>query len=189
VDTRNIPLPKGEIRWVFPNLADTTESEAVRQALLDADATLHRVGRVLGADADHEVLGIPMNRIYFQRLGPEPDYPVTVLMAEGGSDQVEVFVLCTPGDAERPSRRPGQHRRPGPPWLVDAGISVSCDSGTCAGHPVSHWSGVLRDDPVATASDVRAAAAWLLDQVTQESEMSLRARDPLRGHDPQQRSD
>jgi hypothetical protein len=186
VDLRSVALPTGDVRWVFPSLAEEAELNAVRQALVAADDIVYRVGQVLGARSDAEIGGVPINRFYYQRLGPEPDLPVTVLVAEGGSDQIEVCVLCAPGDVGQPMRRPVPYRRPGPPWLVEAWVSVSCESdpSACGSHVVCLWPGELQDHPVATALEVQMAAAWLLELVTHETEISLRARDSRRGHLP-----
>jgi hypothetical protein len=186
MDPRNVLLGCGDVRWVFPILAEVAELDAVCHALAAADELIFCVGQVLGARPDAEIGGVPMNRFYYQRLGPEPDYPVSILIAEGGSDTISVSVLCLPGDPDKGTRRSAPLLEPGPPWWVDAAISVSCDSDpmTCAGHDISTWSGMLQQNPVAAAEEVMAAAAWLRDLVANETEESLRARDPNRGHTP-----
>lgn len=109
-----------------------------------------------GQDPTH-VKGVPLNRLYYQRLGPEPELPVTVLLAEGGSDQIFVSVVCAPaGNAP--------YLRPGPPWQVNTTISISCDSDpkSCTGHEIDTRTGRPVGSAIEAAAEVLAATEWLL---------------------------
>jgi hypothetical protein len=177
--SREVPLPLGEIRWLFPALADRTERQRVQQLLNAADEALYRLGQRLGARPDARLWGVALNRFYYQRLGPEPDFPVTILAGEGGSGRIRVDVLCAPAG-------PGPYLHPGPPWQVDTTVSLRCDSDSagCGGHQVDTRTSPLAETPVAAATEVQAATAWLLQRLANETEDSLRRHDPDRGHAP-----
>ncbi|MFG1872489.1 hypothetical protein [Micromonospora arborensis] len=176
---RHIPLPLGEVGWLFPALADRTEHDRVRQLLQSADETLFRVGQRMGARSDAQLWGVPLNRFCSQRLGPEPEFPVTILAGEGGSSQIWVDVLCAPAGSM-------PYHRPGPPWQVHTTISLSCDSDPtgCGGHQVDAQTSPPVETPLGAATEVYAATEWLLQRLANESEGSLRKHDPKRGHPP-----
>jgi hypothetical protein len=136
-------------------------------------------GQRLGAHPDAQLWGVPLNRFRYQRLGPEPEFPVTVLAGEGGSDQIWVDVLCTPAGS-------GPYHRPGPPWQVHTTISLSCDSDPtgCGGHQVDAQTSPPVETPLGAATEVQAATAWLLQRLADETEDSLRKHDPNRMHPP-----
>jgi len=179
VTSRDIPLPLGEVGWLFPALADRAEHDRVRQHLQAADETLFRLGQRLGARPDAQLWGVPLNRFRYQRLGPEPEFPVTVLAGEGGSDPIWVDVLCAPAGSM-------PYHRPGPPWQVRTTISLSCDSDPtgCSGHQVHTQTSPPVETPLEAATEVQAATTWLLQRLADETEDSLRKHDPNRRHPP-----
>lgn len=180
--SRDIALPLGEVGWLFPALADRTEHDRIRQLLQVADETLFGLGQRLGARPDAQLWGVPLNRFRYQRLGPEPEFPVTILVGEGGSDQIWVDVLCAPA-------RSGPYLRPGPPWQVHTTISLSCDSDPtgCGLHQVDAQTSPPVETPLGAATEVQAATAWLLQRLADETEDSLRKHDPNRRHPPEPR--
>jgi hypothetical protein len=180
VTSREVPLPLGEIGWLFPTLADHAEHKRVRQLLQAADEALYRLGQRLGAQPDAQLWNVPLNRFYYQRLGPEPEFPVTILAGEGGADQICVDVLLAPAGH-------GPYHRPGPPWQVHTTVFLRCDSdGTGCGlhHQVDTRTSSLFETPIAATTEVQAATAWLLQRLANETEESLRRHDPDRGHPP-----
>jgi hypothetical protein len=176
MDPRNVPLPDGVVGWVFPGVV-AAEAERVAAILTEADDILHRAGQIQGAAADATVGGVPLNRFYYQRLGPEPDFTATVLMAEGGHDLIETFVGCLPGG--------GPIAAPGPPWRVFATITLPCDSDAASWHrhEVLLWEREHAQNPLDAAHQVLAAASWVLDHAS-DTPAALRQLDPLRGHQP-----
>ncbi|MEU8419578.1 hypothetical protein AB0C15_01715 [Micromonospora sp. NPDC048835] len=177
--SRNIPLPLGEPGWLFPALADRGERDAVRQLLRSADETLFRVGQRLGARPDAQLWGVTLNRLHYQRLGPEPEFSVTILVGEGGADDIWVDVLCAPAGS-------APYHRPGPPWQVHTTISLSCDSDPigCGVHQIDARTSPPVETPLGAATEVHAATEWLLRRLADESEGSLRQHDPNSGHPP-----
>jgi hypothetical protein len=182
VTSRDVSLPLGEVGWLFPALADRREHDQVRQLVQAADETLYQLGRRLGVRCDAQLWGVPLNRFRYQRLGPEPELPVTILVSEGGSDQIFADVLCGPSGG-------GPYIRPGPPWQVRTTISLCCDSDPigCRGHVVEARSSPHLATPIEAATEVQAATAWLLRRLLNETEHSLRELDPDRGHPPSPR--
>jgi hypothetical protein len=179
VTSREIPLPLGEVSWLFPALADPSEHDRVRQLLHAADEALFRLGQRLGARPDAQLWGVPLNRFRYQRLGPEPQFPVTVLMGEGGSDQIWVDVLCLPAGS-------GPYHHPGPPWQVHTTIALDCDSdpiSSCRHYVYAHTSLPIKT-PLGAASEVHIATTSLLQRLADQTEESLRKQDPKRGHPP-----
>ncbi|MFB9179391.1 hypothetical protein ACFFX1_14735 [Dactylosporangium sucinum] len=177
--SRYIPLALGEVGWLFPALTERTEHDRVRELLQAADETLYRLGQQLGARPDAQLWGVPLHRFHYQRLGPEPEFPVTILAGEGGADQIWVDILCAPVGR-------GPYHRPGPPWQVHTTISLSCDSHPtiCGVHQVDARTGPPVETPIEAATEVQAAAAWLLQRLAAETADSLRKHDPNRGHPP-----
>ncbi|WP_326557245.1 hypothetical protein [Micromonospora sp. NBC_01796] len=98
-----------------------------------------------------------LNRFRYQRLGPEPEFPVTILTGEGGSNQIWVDVLCAPAGSM-------PYHRPGPPWQVHTTISLSCDSDPtgCGGHQVDAHTSTPIETPLNAATEVHTATEWLL---------------------------
>jgi hypothetical protein len=179
VTSRDIPLPQGEIGWLFPARADRTECDHIRHLLEAADETLFRLGQRLGARPDAKLWGVPLNRFRYQRLGPEPEFPVTVLVGEGGSDQIWLDVLCAPAGS-------GPYQHPGPPWQVHTTISLVCDSDPtgCGGHEIAARTSPHVETPLGAATEVQAATAWLLERLAHETEDTLRKHDPNHRHPP-----
>lgn len=180
VTARDVVLLDGDVRWLFPTLTDPAEQIRVRDVLQAADDAVYRLGQLLGAPADAQVRGIPLNRLVYQRLGPEPEFPVTVLMAEGGTGQILTDLFCAPPG-------PGPYRCSGPSWRVDATIALSCDVDpqSCSGHEIDTRFGPIVDTPAEAAAEVQAAAEWLLQRLAHETEQSLLAGDRrLRHRDP-----
>lgn len=180
---RTVPLPVGDVDWLFPTQADgadRAERERVRQLLDAADEDLHGLGQRLGADPDARLWDVSLNRFYYQRLGPEPEFPVTILVGEGGADRICVEVVLAPAG-------PGPFHSPGPPWQIRTTVFLRCDSadpGCSHGHVVDARTGPPVETPLAAAGEVRAATRWLLNRLAGETEDSLRAHDPDRGHPP-----
>jgi hypothetical protein len=182
--TRHVPLPQGDICWLFPTLTDTAEQDTVHRILRATDAVVYQVGEGLNARSDASFMGMPLNRLVYSRLGPEPELPVTLLVAEGWSDQICVDVMLAPV-----GRNP--FTRPGPPWEVDAMIGVRCDSDPdfCRWHWVEERRVESIGRPMVAATELQLASEWLLQRIREETEQSLRARDPKRGHPPKPRND
>jgi hypothetical protein len=182
MSSREIPLPLGEIGWLFPALADQMEHQRVQHLLQAADEALYRLGQQLGARPDARLWNVPLNRFYYQRLGPEPEFPSTILAGEGGSGQLRIDVLCTPAGC-------GPYLRPGPPWQVHTTIFLRCDSDSigCGRHQVDARTSPPVQTPIAAATEVHAATAWLHQRLANQTEDSLRMQDPDREHPPAHR--
>jgi hypothetical protein len=176
---RDVTLSLGDVRWLFPALTDRTEHDQVGQVLRAADRTLFDLGQRLGARPDAQIGGVPLNRLLYQRLGPEPDFPVTILVSEGGSEEIWVEILCTPAGS-------GPYLRPGPPWQTTATILLGCDSdpSNCAGHSIDVWASRPVESPLAASSAVMAATEWLRQRLSSVTAESLRSQDPQLGHPP-----
>lgn len=180
VTSREVPLPLGEIGWLFPSLVDPAGHQRLRQLFQAADEALYRLGQWLGAPANAQLWNVPLNRFYFARLGPEPEFPVTILAGEGGHGQICVDVLLAPAGL-------GLYHRPGPPWQVHTTIFLRCDADdpSCGLlHQVDARTSPLVETPIEAATEVQAATAWLLQRLANETEESLRRHDPERGHPP-----
>jgi hypothetical protein len=180
VTTRVLVLARGDLTWLFPTLTDPAEHNRVRELLEAADDAFYRSGKRLGAQPDAQLWDVPLNRFYYQRLGPGPVPPVAILVGEGGTDRIRTQVLLTPAGH-------GPYLRPGPPWQADARVFLRCDSadpGCGEGHVVDARTSPPALTPVAAAVEVRAATEWLLRRLANETESSLRAQDPDRGHPP-----
>lgn len=177
MDPRNVPLAAGHVSWIFPAILDTAEAARIATTLAEADDTLYRAGQFQGADADASIGGIPLNRFYYQRLGPQPDFTATALMAEGGHGQIETFIGCIPGS--------GSTATPGPPWRVHAIIDLPCDLDPESWH--RHQVLVFEPEPAQTPLDaahhILAAAVWILNHA-HDTPTALRMIDPHRGHEP-----
>ncbi|MFI8184764.1 hypothetical protein ACIF70_30210 [Actinacidiphila glaucinigra] len=156
-----IPLSRGDVHWVFPDLEDT---DAVAGALTTADALVSRLAGHLGVRAG--------------RTGSVLEY----LRLEG---HVLAGVF---GCAERPEvsfharlyfpRRCLWDLRWGPPWDVEAEVRVPCDRETdCGGHTlaVSEHTYVT---PVDSARGLVRATTWLLTQGVSRPPDAWRSLDP-----------
>lgn len=175
-----VPLPLGDVGWLLPTLTDPAERNHVTRLLAAADDGLHRLGQRLGAPPDELLWHLPANRFIFVRLGHGPDFPVTILTGEGGSDPIRMDVLLTPPG-------PGPFHRPGPPWQTYATVFLRCDAadpGCAYSHVVDTRTGPLTQTPTAAAAEVLAATEWLAQRLSGETEASLRRHDPDRGHPP-----
>jgi hypothetical protein len=157
---RHVPLLQGDICWLFPALSDVTEQDEVLRILRAADAVVCQIGDLLNARSNASFMGVPLNRLVYTRLGPEPKFPVTILVSEGWSDQVCVDVMLAPV-----GRNP--YTRPGPPWEVDAMIGVRCD--TDPDYCRWHWVDERRVEPIGApveaATELRSAVKWLLQRM------------------------
>ena len=170
----------GETGWLFPSLADETEHQQLGRFLKAADEALYRLGQRLGAPADAQLWDVPLNRFYYSRLGPEPDFPVTILAGEGGHGTICVDVLLAPAGH-------GPYQQPGPPWQVHATIFLRCDGddpGCGFAHQVDARTSPLVDTPSEAATELQAAIAWLHQRLANETEESLRRHDSDREHPP-----
>jgi hypothetical protein len=178
MSSREVPLRLGDMAWLFPTLTDPVESDRARRLLDAADEAFHRLGQRLGAQPDGQLWNVPLNRFYYQRLGPEPERRITILVGEGGADPICAELLLTPAGL-------GPYHRPGPPWQTHATVFLRCDSadpGCSRGHLVDARTGPLVETPVAAAVEVEAATTWLSQRLADETEESLRRQDPDRGH-------
>lgn len=115
---------------------------------------MFRVGQRLGARPDAQLWGVTLNRFHYQRLGPDPEFSVTILVGEGGADPVWVDVLC------------------------------DSDSIGCGGHQIDARTSPPVETPLGAATEVHAATEWLRRRIADESESSLRRHDPNSGHPP-----
>jgi hypothetical protein len=185
MDPRNVPLHDGDSGWLFGALATDEERASITGLLLEADDLVYRAGQAFGDDPDARIADTPLNRFYYQRLGPGPDMPTAVLMAEGGTDPIRTTIVCAPRDPRHPERG-GPILHQGPPWRIDAWITLQCDVDprTCSGHEVIAWRGASVGSATDAARHIRAAAAWMLEVASSEHVDSLRARDTQRGHAP-----
>jgi hypothetical protein len=157
-----IPLADGDLRWLFPDLAERTQVEAV---LTRAAECVERLAGRLGRRA-----GWTGNGLEFFRLPDRPDAGL-VGIAEA-ADVSFVAELWWPRDPVVP-----------PPWLVDAEISVHCDAPVdCGTHTVESLPESTHETPLAAANALLAAVEWLLRRGTEEQLDYWRLHDPDSRH-------
>lgn len=178
--SRTVPLPMGEIGWLFPSLVDPARHQQLRRLFQAADEALYRLGQCMGAPTGAQPRDVPLNHLHYLRLGPEPNFPVTILAGEGGHGRICLDVLLSPAGL-------GPYQRPGPPWQVHTRIFLRCgvdDPGCGFAHQVNARTSPLVDTPIEAATELQAAIAWLHQRLANETEESLRRNDADRGHPP-----
>jgi hypothetical protein len=111
--SRRVPLHQDDVCWLFPKLTDAAEHDVILQILNAADDVVYRVGGRLNVRPDASFMGVPLNRFVYERLGPKPDLPVTILSSAGWSDQICVTATLAPMGGN-------PYTQPGPPWEVEA---------------------------------------------------------------------
>ncbi|MET9875882.1 hypothetical protein ABZZ36_14825 [Actinacidiphila glaucinigra] len=157
-----IPLGRGDVRWVFP---ESEATDAVAEALADADARVSRLAGHLGV-----------------RAGRTTGSGLEYLRLEG---HVLAGVF---GCAELPEvsfharlyfpRRCLWDLRWGPPWDVEAEVRVPCDRETdCGGHTLA-VSERSYDTPADSARGLVEATTWLLAQAVGRPPYAWRSLDP-----------
>ena len=175
-DRRNVALAEGDVNWLFPTLTESTEHRQVSRTLHAADAAHQRLALQLASGTNTDTDALSLLGLTYQRLGPSPAFPCTVLMAERGTRWLSTFLICTPAGH-------GPFTHPGPPWQVTSTVTVKCDSDPrgCAGHEVDVRIGEPILTPLAAGTEIRAAVEWLRVRLAGQDEKSIRAQDPQRG--------
>ena len=142
-----IPLAEGDLTWVFPDL-DEAGAHAVRSSLNDADGYLRALA---------ERLHLPPGTggLAFQRID---GFPLAgVFGSVGGPDISFRAALYFP-------RRCLWDAGSGPPWTVEAAVTVPCDrEDDCGDHPIAERT-LSHDVPAEAARALHALTAWLLHQ-------------------------
>ncbi|MDU0291258.1 hypothetical protein [Saccharothrix longispora] len=156
-----IPLAEGDLRWVFPHLADVGP---VLDVLTGAATLVERLGAHLGRPAP----------LAFDHL---PGAPYAGLSGVARTDELtfEVHLLVPRDPHDRVLRAP-------PPWQVTGEVSVRCDSvRDCGRHEIETLE-VECATPVEAAEGVRSVAGWLLARGTAVPPGAWRERDVLSRH-------
>ncbi|MGM1059202.1 hypothetical protein [Saccharothrix sp. Mg75] len=156
-----IPLADGDLRWVFPHLADV---EAVLDVLTGASALVERLGAHLGRPGT----------LAFDHL---PGAPYAGMSGVVRTDEVtfEVRLLVPRDPHDRVLRAP-------PPWQVTGEVSVRCDSvRDCGRHEIETVEAECAT-PADTAKGVLSVAEWLLERGTAVPPTAWRERDVLSRH-------
>jgi hypothetical protein len=144
---KTIPLVEGDLRWVFPQLADPAE---VLEVLLGADAQMRRL-------ADHLAVrpGWTGSGLEFCRHEHVTDIAG---FAESGDVSFVVELWF-------PRTELLKAPRSGPPWEVDAETSVHCDARRdCGMHTIEELPQTQYASPMDAAGGMLAAATWLLER-------------------------
>jgi hypothetical protein len=142
-----IPLANGDLHWVFPQLADPAE---VFEVLLRADAQLRRLADQLGVRPGWTGSGLEYRR--HEHVTDIAGFAETVDVSFG----VELWSPRTELLEAPPS---------GPPWEVDAAISVRCDGRLdCGMHTIEELPQAQYALPLEAASGVLDAAMWLRER-------------------------
>ena len=166
-------LTQGDVRWVFPDLA---EPGVVRDALSEADARMRSLADHLGVRAGRSGGGLEYHR--------EQGYVLAgVFGLVEASGVMFTADLCFP-------RRCLWDLRWGPPWQVEAQVMVWCEApeddrgDDCGGEFVAEWTARSYDDPAEAADGLVQAAAWLFGQGVGEELSVWRTRGMHCRHSP-----
>ena len=153
-------MANGDLRWVFPQLADPAE---VFEVLLSADAQLRRLADQLGVRPGWTGSGLEYYRLAH----------VTDIAGFAETVDVSFTVELWSPRTELPEAPPG-----GPPWEVDAAISVRCDARLdCGAHTIEELPQAQYASPLEAASGVLDAARWLREQGAAKPPTWWRERD------------
>ncbi|MFC6088938.1 hypothetical protein [Saccharothrix lopnurensis] len=163
-----IPLRDGDLRWVFPHLA---EVEPVLDVLNTATALVERLAAHLGHPRDDP--DDPGGGLVFDHL---PGAPYAGLTGTVRTEELTFELrLSVPCDARGRAVRP-------PPWLVDGEISIRCDAiSDCGRHELETLESEC-GTPTEAAGGVLAVAGWLLSRGTTVPPAGWRERDVLSRH-------
>ncbi|MFF3889698.1 hypothetical protein [Streptomyces sp. NPDC001914] len=162
-----IPLSRGDLRWVFPEVRDL---EPVLDALSEADAHVRELTRHLGVPEGRAGGGFE----YRRTEGIVAAGIFAAAEAEGVGFTAD---LCFP-------RRCLWDLRGGPPWEVEAEVLVVCDRGPdCGGHTLAEWAETFTT-PLDAAVGLVEASAWLLARARAAPPASWRSRDDARCREP-----
>lgn len=156
-----IPLRDGDLRWVFPHLA---EVDRVLDVLCTATALVERLATHLGGRGG----------LAFDHL---PGAPYAGLSGAARTEELTFEVrLSLPRDPH------GGAVSPPPPWRVDGEISIRCDAiRDCGRHEIETLESEY-GTPAETAAGVLAVAGWLLARGTTVPAGAWRERDVLSRH-------
>lgn len=162
----SIPLSEGDLRWVFPDLADQDE---VRTLLERADEQLRRLAALCDVQAGWASPGLGYDR---------SEGPTDLMSYVDPPDVSFLAELTSPPPLEWIE---WDSRDYGPPWEVVASVSVRCAAThDCGMHAIEEFdpSEKAHMTPVAAARDLVAATAWLLKRAQAVPLSSWRQRDP-----------
>jgi hypothetical protein len=162
-----IPLGQGDLHWVFPSL---TDAGPVQEALFSADAQVRRLAEHLGVRAGRTGSGLEFNRVEGFVLAGVFGFaavPDVSFAADLYFPRRCLWDLCW-----------------GPPWEVEARITVPCDREVdCGGHTVVERAHSY-DLPLDAARGLARDAAWLLAQGTSRPTSAWRSRAEGCPHSP-----
>ncbi|MFD5633095.1 hypothetical protein ACFWJM_02925 [Streptomyces sp. NPDC127077] len=159
-----IPLSRGDLRWVFPEVRDP---EAVRGALSEADEHVRALTRHLGA----REAGRGGGGLVFRRTEGIVAAGLFAATEAAGADFTAGLYF---------PRRCLWDLRWGPPWEVEAEIMVVCDEvPDCGGHTLAARADTFTTPPEA-ARGLAEATAWLLERGRAASPAFWRSRDDAR---------
>lgn len=169
---RPIPLDEGDLRWVFPELAD-------HRRVLDI---LHRAAGCMEQLADH--LGV---RPSWTGTGLEfcifPARQTAHLLGCAETGEVSFIAELTPPRPKYLGDGVITEPPPPPPWSVEGEISVRCDHVVdCCMHQIEMRPETEHPTAVEAASDLLAVTSWLLRRGTAEPASSWRQRDASSRH-------
>jgi hypothetical protein len=160
-----IRLTDGDLRWVFPDMEDTSE---VLDLVRRADTQVRLLADDLGVRASWTGSGIEFHRL--------PSGPVSLFGCAEAGDVSFVVDLWAPD-------RYG-NSGVGPPWAVDGEIAVRCDAPVdCGMHAIEQVPGRRFDSPVVAARALLEVATWLRERGTAEPLEAWRQRDVRNGHE------
>jgi hypothetical protein len=159
-----IPLAEGDLRWVFPELANSAE---VLDVLRQADAQMRRLADHLGVRPSWTGSGVE-----FHRQGGS----WASLFGCAEVDGAASFA----GELSRVVTDDGLSRSA---WEVDGVIAVRCDARIdCGMHTIEERAARRHDSPLGAANDLLVVMTWLLERGVAEPVSSWRRRDRRSGH-------
>jgi hypothetical protein len=154
-----LPLSRGDLRWVFPDLEDPGP---VSNLLSHADGLISSLAHHLGVSPGRHARALEYVRIDGITL------PGVYGRVETGDVSFSIG-MGTP-------RRCLWDQRFGPPWEVTATVEVTCEQGAeCGLHIVEDHSESCRT-PLQAAQALMTAAHWLHERGTAEPAGSWRAK-------------
>lgn len=159
---RSIPFSEGELRWVFPDLADHDE---VHMLLVSVDEQIRQLAAFFGSRPGWTGHGLEYSQ-----------YNIRADL-QGFVEPFDVSFLIELDSAPALAQGSDDY---GPPWEVDASISVRCDAvQDCGMHALERFNSSEKQHatPVAAARDLVAATAWLCGRAYAVPVASWRQRD------------
>jgi hypothetical protein len=152
-----IPLADGDLRWVFPELADESR---VRDVLRQAAARVEELADHLGVRPSWTGSGLEFIRL--------PGQEAATLFGCAETTDVSLVAELSKASGE---------------WVVDAEISVRCDGAAdCGTHGIETRPGSAHATAVDAANGLLTATTWLLHRGIEEPPGSWRRRDTRSGH-------